>query len=114
MGENRRDLPALPEQPVAAGPSLDSEILTIGQLYRDRADCENSFDKLKNQWGWAASPPATSRETVNEIVLAAVRLVSDHENVATFGKGRVYRPSQSVLRQHIAPVVSRVRRITLH
>jgi hypothetical protein len=21
-------------------------------LYRDRADCENSFDELKNQWGW--------------------------------------------------------------
>jgi Transposase DDE domain group 1 len=32
--------------------SLDSEILTLGQLYRDRADCENSFDELKNQWGW--------------------------------------------------------------
>ena len=32
--------------------SLDSEILTIGQLYRDRADCENVFDELKNQWGW--------------------------------------------------------------
>jgi Transposase DDE domain len=32
--------------------SLDSEILTIGQLYRDRADCENLFDELKNQWGW--------------------------------------------------------------
>lgn len=24
---------------------------TIGQLYRDRADCENGFDELKNQWG---------------------------------------------------------------
>jgi len=32
--------------------SLDSEILTLGQLYRDRADCENGFDELKNQWGW--------------------------------------------------------------
>jgi hypothetical protein len=32
--------------------SLDSEILTFGQLYRDRADCENTFDELKNQWGW--------------------------------------------------------------
>jgi len=25
---------------------------TIAQLYRDRADCENGFDELKNQWGW--------------------------------------------------------------
>ncbi len=32
--------------------SLDHEILSLGQLYRDRADCENAFDELKNQWGW--------------------------------------------------------------
>jgi hypothetical protein len=32
--------------------SLDSEILTLGQLYRDRADSKNVFDELKNQWGW--------------------------------------------------------------
>lgn len=24
----------------------------IGQLYRDRADCENGFDELIHQWGW--------------------------------------------------------------
>lgn len=24
----------------------------MGQLYRDRADCENGFDELTNQWGW--------------------------------------------------------------
>ncbi|HQV47147.1 MAG TPA: transposase, partial [Nitrospira sp.] len=28
------------------------ELDAIGQLYRDRADCENGFDELKNQWGW--------------------------------------------------------------
>jgi Transposase DDE domain group 1 len=27
-------------------------IATLAQLYRDRADCENHFDELKNQWGW--------------------------------------------------------------
>ena len=32
--------------------STDSEILTAAQLTRDRADCENNFDELKNQWGW--------------------------------------------------------------
>jgi Transposase DDE domain group 1 len=36
----------------ALATSLDNEILTLGQLYRDRADCENAFDELKNQWGW--------------------------------------------------------------
>ena len=32
--------------------SLADEIVTFGQLYRDRGDCENAFDELKNQWGW--------------------------------------------------------------
>ena len=32
--------------------SLDDEIVTMAQLYRDRGDCENAFDELKNQWGW--------------------------------------------------------------
>ncbi|MCK5919961.1 MAG: transposase, partial [Methylococcales bacterium] len=28
-------------------------IIALAQLYRDRADCENVFDEIKNQWGWA-------------------------------------------------------------
>jgi hypothetical protein len=32
--------------------SLQSELLTVAQLYRDRGDAKNSFDELKNQWGW--------------------------------------------------------------
>jgi hypothetical protein len=36
-------------------------IEAIGQLYRDRADCENGFDELKNQWGMSGlSPRRTS------------------------------------------------------
>jgi Transposase DDE domain group 1 len=31
---------------------VDYELGAIGQLYRDRCDCENGFDELKNQWGW--------------------------------------------------------------
>ncbi|MCN4144868.1 MAG: hypothetical protein LC437_07455 [Thiohalomonas sp.] len=31
---------------------LEDDIVTIFQHYRDRADCENNFDELKNQWGW--------------------------------------------------------------
>ncbi len=33
--------------------SLKEEVLALAQLYRDRADSENPFDELKNQWGWA-------------------------------------------------------------
>jgi Transposase DDE domain group 1 len=32
--------------------SLADEVLSMAQLYRDRAEAENIFDELKNQWGW--------------------------------------------------------------
>jgi Transposase DDE domain group 1 len=32
--------------------SLACEVVSIVQHYRDRADCENNFDEIKNQWGW--------------------------------------------------------------
>ena len=35
---------------LVAGCPVDTA--AIAQLYRDRADAENGFDELKNQWGW--------------------------------------------------------------
>jgi hypothetical protein len=32
--------------------NADYPLEALGQLYRDRADCENGFDELKGQWGW--------------------------------------------------------------
>jgi len=32
--------------------NADYALEAFGQLYRDRADCENGFDEMKNQWGW--------------------------------------------------------------
>lgn len=32
--------------------SLADTIIAVSQHYRDRADSENVFDELKNQWGW--------------------------------------------------------------
>ena len=67
-GDDKAARLADPDQPLLAFPtplepgetwehaalvtSLDTEIVSLGQLYRDRADCENAFDELKNQWGW--------------------------------------------------------------
>jgi len=31
---------------------LKSDLVSIFHHYRDRADCENNFDEMKNQWGW--------------------------------------------------------------
>ncbi len=35
------------------------DLAAVGQVYRDRCDCENGFDELKNQWGWGGFPPRT-------------------------------------------------------
>ena len=43
------------------------ELRSIAQLYRDRADCENSFDELKNQWGWTGF---TSKEMKRSCLMA--------------------------------------------
>lgn len=32
--------------------SLKDEVISIVKHYRDRADCENNFDEIKNHWGW--------------------------------------------------------------
>jgi hypothetical protein len=32
--------------------TLDDDIFTLAQHYRDRGDAENNFDELKTQWGW--------------------------------------------------------------
>ncbi len=32
--------------------SVDLEVRSLAQLYRDRADAENGSDELKIQWGW--------------------------------------------------------------
>ena len=41
----------------------------MAQLYRDRADCENALDELKNQWGWGGF---TSRELKRTQVMAQI------------------------------------------
>jgi len=32
--------------------NLEENLLTVMHLYRQRADVENAYDELKNQWGW--------------------------------------------------------------
>jgi hypothetical protein len=31
---------------------LEDDLVTLFSHYRDRADCKNNFDEMKNQWGW--------------------------------------------------------------
>ncbi len=59
------------------------EILALAQLYRDRADAENTFDELKNQWGWGGF---TTQDLARMVVLVYnwwtlfVRLVQPHKH----------------------------------
>lgn len=44
--------PATVERQVGMPINRSQYVLSLAQLYRDRATCENNFDELKNQWGW--------------------------------------------------------------
>ncbi|MDZ4854730.1 MAG: transposase [Nitrospirota bacterium] len=46
------DVPTTRDEYAVLVTSTSYEILALAQLYRDRADAENNFDELKNQWGW--------------------------------------------------------------
>ena len=48
----RSDVPTARYEYAVLVTSTEHTILTLAQLYRDRADAENNFDELKNQWGW--------------------------------------------------------------
>ncbi|MFN9030996.1 MAG: transposase [Betaproteobacteria bacterium] len=58
----------------------------IAQLYRDRADAENAFDELKNQWGWGATAQRTSS--------AAARPRAGWRCSTTVGVGTAGRPNR--------------------
>lgn len=53
--------------------SLPDEIRTISQHYRDRADSENIFDELKNQWGGGGYRTQDSKQC--RLVARAVGLI---------------------------------------
>jgi len=50
------DVPAKRYEYAVLVTDLKHELLTLAQLYRDRADSENTFDELKNQWVGAGLP----------------------------------------------------------
>jgi hypothetical protein len=53
--------------------NVQYDISAVGQLYRDRCDCENGFDELKNQWGWGGF--TTQDMHRSQITARAVALV---------------------------------------
>lgn len=71
-------------------------IVALGQLYRDRADCENVFDEIKNQWGWAGF--VTRDLNRCRIIARLIALTYNWWNIFT----RLARPDQ-----HMEAITSR-------
>lgn len=66
----------------------DYTIVAAAQLYRDRADCENVFDEIKNQWGWSGFVTQDFKRC--RIVARLIALVYNWWNVFV----RLARPDQ--------------------
>ena len=59
--------------------SLKHPIGTIAQFYRDRADCENTFADLKNDWSWGGF--TTQDQGRNQLMARLVALVYTWWNI---------------------------------
>jgi len=68
----------------------------VAQAYRDRADCENVFDEIKNQWGWAGFVTQDLRRC--RIMARLIALIYNWWNIFT----RLAQPDR-----HLEAVTSR-------
>jgi len=59
--------------------NLDDELVTLMRHYRDRADCENNFDEVKNQWGWGGF--VTRQLQTSQIMARMVALIYNWWNL---------------------------------
>ena len=59
--------------------NLDDELVTLMGHYRDRADCENNFDEVKNQWGWGGF--VTQHLQTSQIMARMVALIYNWWNL---------------------------------
>ena len=82
--------------------NLGEEILSVADLYRQRADAENVYDELKNQWG--------SRRLHDQGFIA----LPDHRAARSAGLQlvefvRALRPARATARSRDEPTVAAVR-----
>lgn len=59
--------------------NTDHDIPALAQLYRDRGDCENNFDELKNHWGWGGFNSRKSERA--QVMMRLIGLVYNWWNV---------------------------------
>jgi len=89
--------------------NLDYSIEALGQLYRDRGDCENIFDELKNQWGWCGF---TTQDIKRSAIMAGfVALIYNWWNIFC----RLAKPDKHLEARTSRPLLQRViGRLTNH
>jgi hypothetical protein len=71
-------------------------IVALARLYRERADCENVFDEIKNQWGWGGFMTQDLKRC--RIIARLIALVYNWWNIFA----RLARPDQ-----HMEAITSR-------
>lgn len=59
--------------------SLNDDLVALMQHYRDRADSENNFDEIKNQWGWGGF--VTKQLQTSQIMARTVALIYNWWNL---------------------------------
>ena len=59
--------------------NLDDDLIALMQHYRDRADSENNFDEIKNQWGWGGF--VTQQLQTSQIMARTVALIYNWWNL---------------------------------
>ena len=96
--------------------SLDSDIITLGQPYRDRGDSESAFDELKNQWGWRGFTTQDPHRC--QLMARSVGLVFDWWNLfarlADPDSHREAITSRPRVLSAIGRLTTHARRVTLH
>ena len=92
------------------------DLEAIGQLYRDRCDCENGFDELKNQWGWGGFTTHDMKRS--QLTARAVALVynwwSWYVRAANPGARREAITSRPLLLAAVGRSTSHGGQMTLH
>ena len=76
--------------------NTEHTLVALAKLYRERADCENVFDEIKNQWGWAGFVTQDLRRC--RIMARLIALVYNWWNIFT----RLAQPDR-----HLEAVTSR-------
>ena len=95
-------------------PDLDATALS--QLYRDRGDCENVFDELKNQWGWCGF---TTRDLARNrlaarFTAAVYNLWSLYTLLASPDVHREAKTSRTLLLHILGRITRSARQTTVH